>query len=81
LQHHLCKLHRNYNINKISLETEQNVNTFLRLLKPDSCQTQQHQTDRLTSDSRQKQTPPDPTTGVTKDSFDFLATRVATVGT
>jgi hypothetical protein len=32
--------------------------TSSRRLKPDSCQKHQHKTDRLTSDSRQTQTPP-----------------------
>jgi hypothetical protein len=37
--------------------------------------------DRLSPDSRQTRIPPDPTTGVTTDSFAFLATTVATVRT
>jgi hypothetical protein len=58
-----------------------NVKTSSRLLKPDSCQTHQHKTDRLTPDSRQTHTPPDPIAGVTIVSFAFLVTRVATVRT
>jgi hypothetical protein len=63
------------------LETKLNEKTSSRRLKPDSCQTRQHKTDRLTPDSRQTQTPPDPTIGSTIASFAFLPTRVATVGT
>jgi hypothetical protein len=51
------------------------MNTSSRRLKTDSCQTHQHKTDRLTPDSRQTQTPPDPTIA----SSAFLLTRVATV--
>jgi hypothetical protein len=58
-----------------------NVKTSSRRLKPDSCQTHQHKTDRLTPDSRQTQTPPDPTIGATIASFAFLAATVATVRT
>jgi hypothetical protein len=47
------------------------VKTYSRRPKPDSCQTHQHKTDRLTPDSRQTQSPPDPIT-----SFAFLATDI-----
>jgi hypothetical protein len=53
------------------------VKTSSRRLKPDSCQTHQHKTDRLTTDSRQTLTPPDTTIA----SFAFLATRVTAVRT
>jgi hypothetical protein len=51
----------------------------LLLTKPDSCQTHQRKTDRLTPDSRQTQAPPHLTVGTTMASFVFFATRVATV--
>jgi hypothetical protein len=57
------------------------VKTSSRRLKPDSCQTHQHKTEHLIPDSRQTQSPPDPTIGATIESFAFLATRVATVRT
>jgi hypothetical protein len=66
---------------KVSLETKLNVKTSSRGLKPDSCQTYQRKSDRLTPDSRQMQTPRDPAIGATIASFAFLATRVATVTT
>jgi hypothetical protein len=48
------------------------MKTSSRRLKPDSCQTHQHKTDRLTPDSRQTQTPPDPTTGATQPHLHLL---------
>jgi hypothetical protein len=57
------------------------MKTSSRRLKPDSCQTHQHKTDRLTPGSRQTQTPPDSTVGATIALFAFLATGVATVRT
>jgi hypothetical protein len=59
--------------------TEFNVKTSSRRLKPDSCQTHQHKTDRLTPDFRQTQTPPDTTVGATFPSCTFFATRVAII--
>jgi hypothetical protein len=50
------------------------VKTSSRLPKPVSCQTHQHKTDRLIPDSRQTQTPSDPTIGATIASFTFLHT-------
>jgi hypothetical protein len=44
-------------------------------------ETHQHKTDRLTLDSRQVQTLPDPTIGATIAAFAFLATAVDTVRT
>jgi hypothetical protein len=55
------------------------VKTSSLRLKPDSCQTQKHKTDRLTPDSRQTQAPLYPTTGTTTATFAFIATRFATV--
>jgi hypothetical protein len=43
-----------------------------RLLKPNSCQTHESKIDRLTSDSRQTQTSPDPTIGATQPCLYFL---------
>jgi hypothetical protein len=72
-----CKSHCLFKIYKISLKSKSNVKTSSRRQKADSCQTHQHKTDRLSPDSSQTQTPPDPTIA----SFAFLATRVATVRT
>jgi hypothetical protein len=57
------------------------VKTFSVQVKPYSCQMHQHKTDRLFPNSRQTQTPPDPTTGAIIASFVFLASSVATVRT
>jgi hypothetical protein len=56
------------------------MKTSSRQLKS-GMQNYQHKTDPLTPDSRQMQTPPDPTIGVIIASFAFLATKVATVKT
>jgi hypothetical protein len=52
-------------VKKKTFLSKLNVKTSSRRLKPDSCQTHQHKTDRLTPDSRQTQTPPDSTIGST----------------
>jgi hypothetical protein len=57
------------------------MKTSSRLLKPGSCQTHQHKTDRLNPDSSQMKTPPYPITAITLASFAFLATTVVTVRT
>jgi hypothetical protein len=68
-----------YTIRTIYLLSKLNMKTSSRRLKPNFSQTHQHKTERLTPDSRQTQTPPDPTIGSTTASFAFLATEVATV--
>jgi hypothetical protein len=57
------------------------VKTSSRQLKPDSCQTHQHKTDRLIPDTRQKHTQPDSTIGAITAAFEFFATTVATART
>jgi hypothetical protein len=57
------------------------MKTSSRRLKPDSSQTHQHKTDRLTPDSHQKQTPPASTVVANTASFELFVSRVATVRT
>jgi hypothetical protein len=65
----------------LKVQSKSNMETSSQRLKPDSYQTHQHKTDRLTADSRQTQTPPGPTISDTIASFVFLITTFATVRT
>jgi hypothetical protein len=56
-----------------------NVNGNKPFLKPNSCEMHQHKTDHLPPDSRQRQTPPDPTTGAPITTSALLATTVITI--